>query len=141
MFLFSSLFIIQSVCLFVCFAGWGVCLSGAMLVYPRGSCGNTISLLFGHLLVYICQIALELVSGGAGALLVSQCNMAWRSFVQAEGSGCQSFASSWWFFSAKMWLQCLSKVFDLLSSCSQLPPSSCHLVFPLLNNSCSLSCA
>jgi hypothetical protein len=36
-----------------------------------------------------------------GALLVSQCNVEWRSFVQAGGLGCQSFASSWCFLSAK----------------------------------------
>jgi hypothetical protein len=36
-----------------------------------------------------------------GSLLSSQCRMAWRSFVWAGGSGCQSFASSWCFFSAR----------------------------------------
>jgi hypothetical protein len=52
-------------------------------------------------LLDVSQAGLELVSGGAGALLFSQCNVAWRSFVQAGGSGCRSFASSWFFFSAK----------------------------------------
>jgi hypothetical protein len=31
---------------------------------------------------------LELASGGTGALLFSQCNVAWRSFIEAGGSGC-----------------------------------------------------
>jgi hypothetical protein len=64
----------------------------AILVYPRGSCGSAMYCLFGHLLVCFSQTA---------ALLVSQSNMAWRSFMQAGGSGCQSFAYSWCFFSAK----------------------------------------
>jgi hypothetical protein len=74
---------------------------GALLVYPRGSCGNTACHLFAHLFVCISQAGLELASGGTGALLFSQCNVAWRSFVHVEGSGCKSFASSWWIFSAK----------------------------------------
>jgi hypothetical protein len=49
----------------------------------------------------VSQAGLELVSGGAGALLVSQCNVAWRNFVRARGSGCQSFDSSWYFISSK----------------------------------------
>jgi hypothetical protein len=52
-------------------------------------------------LVCISQAGLEPVSGGAGDLLVSQCNVVWRSPVRARGSGCPSFAYSWWFFSAK----------------------------------------
>jgi hypothetical protein len=32
---------------------------------------------------------LELASGGTGALLVSSCNVVWRSFVQAGDSGCR----------------------------------------------------
>jgi hypothetical protein len=52
-------------------------------------------------LACISQAGLKPASGGAGALLFSQCNMAWRSFVWAVGSGCQSSDSSWWFFSAK----------------------------------------
>jgi hypothetical protein len=74
---------------------------GAMLVYPRRSCGNTACRLFAHLLVCFSQAGLEPASVSVGALLVSQCNMARRSFVQAGVSECQSFASSWWFFSAK----------------------------------------
>jgi hypothetical protein len=33
-----------------------------------------------------------------GALLFSQCNVAYRSFVRSGGAGCQSFDSSWCFF-------------------------------------------
>jgi hypothetical protein len=37
----------------------------------------------------------------AAALLFSQCNVAWRSFLWARGSGCQSFDSPWYFISTK----------------------------------------
>jgi hypothetical protein len=110
--------------------GRGQSVQGAMLVYLRGGCGSTTCYLFAHLLVCISQADLELVSGGVGALLVSQCNMVWRSFVRAGGSGCQSFAYSWWFFSCQVWLQCFSKIFDLWISYCLLPPSSCHLGSP-----------
>jgi hypothetical protein len=69
MFLFSSLFIIQF--LFFFLEGMGQSVQGAMLVYPRGSCGNTLSRLFAHLLVCVSQAGLELASGSAGALLFS----------------------------------------------------------------------
>jgi hypothetical protein len=49
----------------------------------------------------VSQAGLEPASGGVGALLFSQCNVAWRSFVRARGSGCQSFDSSWCFISTK----------------------------------------
>jgi hypothetical protein len=115
-------------CLFVCFLrGGNQSVQGSMLVYPRDGCESTTCCLFAHLLVCVSQTSLEPVSGGAGALRVPQHNMAWRSFVQAGGSGCQSFASSWWFFSCQVWLQHLSKVFDLWSSCCLLPSSSRHL--------------
>jgi hypothetical protein len=52
-------------------------------------------------LLNVSQAGLELVSGGIGALLFSQCNMAWRSFVQAKVSGCWSFDSFWCFISTK----------------------------------------
>jgi hypothetical protein len=67
------------------------------------------------------------MSGSAGALLVSQCNVVWRSFLWAGGSGYQGFASSWWFFVCQVWLQHLSEIFDLQSSHCLLPPSSHHL--------------
>jgi hypothetical protein len=79
-------------------------------VHPEGYAGLSQGWLWEYCMPLICspvglldvsQAGLELVSGGAGALLFSQCNVAWRSFVQAGGSGCRSFASSWFFFSAK----------------------------------------
>jgi hypothetical protein len=51
-------------------------------------------------LLNVSQAGLEPVSGGAEALLFSHCNVAWRSFVWAGESGCQSFDSSWCFSSA-----------------------------------------
>jgi hypothetical protein len=84
-----------------CFLRQGQSVQGATLVYPRGSCGSTTCRLFAYLLVCISQADLELVTGNAEALLVSQCNMAWRSLLWAGGLGCQGFASSWWFFPAK----------------------------------------
>jgi hypothetical protein len=89
----------------------------AMLVYPRGSCGNTECHVFAHLLVCISQ---------AGALLFSQCNVVWRSFVQAGGSECQNFASSSWFFSAKCGSS-ISANFLIYRAHYLLPPSSHHL--------------
>jgi hypothetical protein len=44
---------------------------------------------------------LEPASGSTVALLFSQCNVVWRSFPQARGSGCQSFDSPCCFISAK----------------------------------------
>jgi hypothetical protein len=79
----------------------GQSVQGTMLVYPRGGCGSTMCCLFAHMLVCISQAGLEPASGGVGALLFSQCDMVWRSFVLAGGSRCQSFASSWCFFPAK----------------------------------------
>jgi hypothetical protein len=51
-------------------------IQGFMLVYLRGGCGSTLCSLFALLLVCIYQAGLELALGGAGSLLVSQCNMA-----------------------------------------------------------------
>jgi hypothetical protein len=81
--------------------GRGQSVLGDMLVYLRHGCGSDECHLFAHLLICISQADLDPVSGGAGALLVSQCNVAWRSFLQAGGWGFWSFASSWWFLSAK----------------------------------------
>jgi hypothetical protein len=47
-----SLFIIQ---VFFCRVGEGQFVQGAVLVCPRGSCGNTVCCLFAHLLVCISQ--------------------------------------------------------------------------------------
>jgi hypothetical protein len=79
MFLFCSLFIIQ-----VFLWGGVQSVQGAMLVLPRGSCGNTTCYLFAHLLVCVSQAALEPASGGAGAFLFSQCNVVWRNFVRVK---------------------------------------------------------
>jgi hypothetical protein len=84
-----------------CGAG-GQSSQGAILVYPRGGWGKTTK----HL-VLTCWSAKCLptrfgaASCGAGALLFFQCNVAWRSFVWARGSGCWSFESSWCFISAQ----------------------------------------
>jgi hypothetical protein len=112
--------------------GEGQSVQGAMLIYPRGGCGNIMCHLFTNLVVCISQAGLKPVSGGTGALLFSQRNMAWSSFVQAEGLGYQSFASSWCFFFCQLWLQHLSKILDLQSSHCLLPPSSHHLGSPCL---------
>jgi hypothetical protein len=94
-FLFSSLLIIQ-----IFFARWGVSL-------PRGLCWFIPGVAVGILicspvgLLDVSQVGLELVSGGMGALLFSQCNVAWRSFVWVGGSGCWSFDSSWCFICGK----------------------------------------
>jgi hypothetical protein len=85
-------------CMFLmCYSGfifWWVrdqSVQGAVLVYPKGGCGSTTCHLFAHLLVYVYQAGLEPVSGSVGSLLFSLHNLAWRSPVWAEGSGCQSF--------------------------------------------------
>jgi hypothetical protein len=49
----------------------------------------------------VSQPGLEWHLAVAGALLSSQCNVAWRSFLQARGSVCWSFGSPWCFISAK----------------------------------------
>jgi hypothetical protein len=73
----------------------------AMLVYPR--CGWENSVMLGaHLLV--CWMSPKQVWSrclAAGVLLFSQCDMAWRIFPWARGSGCWSFDSPWCFISTK----------------------------------------
>jgi hypothetical protein len=81
--LYSSLFIIQYF-----FFRAEVSLPRGYAGLSRGTCGNTACCLFVHLLVCISQAGVEPASGNAGALLFSQCNVAWRSFVWLEGSGC-----------------------------------------------------
>jgi hypothetical protein len=39
-------------------------------------------------LLNVSQAGLEPASGGTAALLFSQCNMVWRNFPWANGSGC-----------------------------------------------------
>jgi hypothetical protein len=81
---------------------------GQRSVCPGGSAGLSQGWLWENCVPLVCspfglclQAGLEPASGSMGALLFSQCNVAWRSFVQAGDSGCWSFDSSWWFFSAK----------------------------------------
>jgi hypothetical protein len=52
-------------------------------------------------LVCISQAGFEPASGSTGALLFSQCNVAWRSFVWAGGSGVRVLFLLGVFFSAK----------------------------------------
>jgi hypothetical protein len=76
---------------------------GAMLVYSGGGWGNT----SWHLVLtcLVCQMSPKQVwsqcLSAAAALLFSQCNMAWRSFLQDRGAGCWLFDSPWCFISAK----------------------------------------
>jgi hypothetical protein len=89
-------FLIYYSVLFLCVGLGSVC-PGAMLVYP----GVAVGILHTSICspVGLCLPSrLELASGGTGFLLFSQCNVVWRSFVWAWGSGCQSFDSSWWFY-------------------------------------------
>jgi hypothetical protein len=59
--------------------------------------------LFG--LPNVSQVGLELAAvvarvammAAVAAYLVSQCNVVWKSFLQARGSKCQSFDSPWCF--------------------------------------------
>jgi hypothetical protein len=96
MFLFSSLFIIQFC--FVFFVGQGSVCPGGYAGLSRGRvcvweyCMPFICSLVG--LPNVSQAGLEPVSGSAGALLFSQCNVVWRSFVWPGTSGCGSFGSS-----------------------------------------------
>jgi hypothetical protein len=87
--------------------------------------------LFAHLLVCISQAGLELDSGSMGALLFPQCNVVWRTFVWAGGFRVSEFCFFLVVFFCQVWLQSLSKMFDLLSSRCLLPPSSRHLGFVL----------
>jgi hypothetical protein len=83
-FIFSSLFIVQFF-----FCGVGVSLPSGLCWFIPGvtggiPCGAWCSPVG---LWNVSQAGLESVSGSAGALLFSQCNMAWRIFLQANSSG------------------------------------------------------
>jgi hypothetical protein len=86
---------------------WSVFLRGRS-VCPGGCAGLSQGWLgefdmFGHLfgLPNVWQAGLEPVVAALTAHLFSQCNVAWRSFPQDRGSGCQSFDSYWCFISTK----------------------------------------
>jgi hypothetical protein len=132
--------------------GRGQSIQGAKLVYPRDSCGDTMFHLFAHLLVCISQAGLEPTSDSTGALLFSQYNVVWRSFVQARGSGCQGSDSSWWFFFSAKYGSSISAKFLIYGAhtvcfCPLVPildPPSIHLIYNkvqfFLNSICALVC-
>jgi hypothetical protein len=92
-----------SVVFFFCVCVGSQSAQGAMLVYPLGGWGNTV----WHLVLtcLVCWMSPKQVWSprlvAVAAHLFSQCNMVWRSFLRARGSGCQSFDSPWCFISAK----------------------------------------
>jgi hypothetical protein len=101
---------------------------GAMLVYPRGSCGNTMCHLFAHLLVCVSQAGWSHVMQlGRPSVFLAQLSV--EKICMGWGLGCQSFDSSWRFFLPSVAL-CLSKIFYLQSSHCLPLPSSHHLGFP-----------
>jgi hypothetical protein len=92
------------------FLFFGIFLQGRGSVCPEGYAGLSQGWLWECCIMLICspvglpdvsQPGLVPASGSMGALLFSQCNVAWRSSIWAGGSGHQSFDSSWCFFSAK----------------------------------------
>jgi hypothetical protein len=90
---FSSLFLVQ----------FFFSAQGSMLVYPRCGWGNTAWCL--ALTCLVCQMSPKQVwsqcLAAVGALLYSQCNMVWKSFLRTRGSGCRNFDSPWCFISTK----------------------------------------
>jgi hypothetical protein len=84
---FSSLFIVQDF-LRVCVGG-SVC-PGGYSGLSQGWLGEYCMMLGTHLLgmLNISQAGLKAAYCSVGALLFSQCNVAWRSFVWVRGSGC-----------------------------------------------------
>jgi hypothetical protein len=78
---FSSLFIVQYI--FFCQVGGGRSAQGAMLVYLKGGWGNTMWHLVLTCLVFRMspkQVWNQCLAAG-GALLFSQCKVAWRNFL------------------------------------------------------------
>jgi hypothetical protein len=87
-----------------------LCVCGRGSVCPGGYADLSQVLLWVYHLPLICstiglldvsQVGLEPASGSWGALLFSQCNIVWRSFVRAGGSEFGRPDSSWCLFSAK----------------------------------------
>jgi hypothetical protein len=124
--LFSSLFITQ---VFVWLFLWGRDQSA------QGLCwfipGVAVGILHAAYLLTCWaaspQAGLEPVSDSTEALLFSQCKVAWRSCVPAGGSGCQSFHSSWCYFSAKCGSSIAAKFWTYRAHAFLLFPSSGHL--------------
>jgi hypothetical protein len=82
---FSSLFIVQFGFFFLVGRGCQYA-QGDMLIYPGGIPHNDWWSPVG--LPNVFHAGLEPASGSVTALLFSQCNVAWRSFPRAGGSGC-----------------------------------------------------
>jgi hypothetical protein len=84
------------------FGGESVC-PGGYAGLSQGWLGEYHMMLGTHLfgLPKVSQASLEPVYGSGTALLFSQCNVVWRSFLQARGSGYRSLDPPWCFISAK----------------------------------------
>jgi hypothetical protein len=117
---FSSLFIVQ-------FFLWGCGVS-----LPRVLCWFILEVAMGILCEAWCspvglpnvpQTGLELASGSMAALFFSQCNVAWRSFPSARGSGYLSFFFFNFYF-IHMCIQCLGHFSSLPPTPSLTPPCS-----------------
>jgi hypothetical protein len=122
---FQALFINQ-VFFFFLLQVRGHSVQGAMLVFPMVSWEKTVCLLFAHF--GLCLPSwFEPVSGDTGALLFSQCNMAWRALGRLGVQDVRVLLLFGVFFFCQVWLLHLSKIFDLLNSCCLFLPSSRHL--------------
>jgi hypothetical protein len=80
----------------------GQSVQGAMLVYPRGSCGNTTCHLFAHLMV--CWLSLKQVWSRCLAAREPSCllSVTWRGeALYGWGFRVSEFWFFWCFFSAK----------------------------------------
>jgi hypothetical protein len=121
MFLFSSLVIIQFF-----FVGQGVSLSRGLCRFipdvtvgiPHDAWCSPVGML------NVSQAGLELVVPEPTCFF---CVIGMENLLWAEGLGCQSFDSSWCFFSANCGSSISASFFDLWSSCCLLLQSSCHL--------------
>jgi hypothetical protein len=115
--------IFSAPCLFFRFCSFcgaeGQSVQGLCWFIPGLTVGILCCRLFAYLLV--CWISPKQVWSQHLAVqepsFFSQCNVVWRSFVQAWGSVCRSPDSSFCFLICQVWLQHLSKIFDLQSSC------------------------
>jgi hypothetical protein len=98
------------------FQGRGQSVHGAMLVYLRGSCGNAICHIFAHLLVYWMSPK-EVWSRHLEAwepscfFSVTWCGEALYGLA-AQGVDVLILLAA---FFCQVWLQCVSKIFDLQS--------------------------